>query len=39
MTFWCGSMPLINADPDRSISIIDLQDAKKKQIFFKSFSA
>jgi hypothetical protein len=27
------------ADPDPSIFIIDLQDAKKKLIFLKSFSA
>jgi hypothetical protein len=28
-----------DADPDPSIFIIDLQDANKKQIFQKSFSA
>ena len=27
------------ADPDPSVFIIDLQDANKKQIFFKSFPA
>ncbi len=39
-----GSMPLTNgsrsgADPDPSIFIVDLQDANKKLILKKSFSA
>jgi hypothetical protein len=42
MTFWCGSMPLTKGSGCGSGSfyfIIDLQDANKKLIFLKSFSA
>jgi hypothetical protein len=37
MTFWCGSGSV--TDPDPSIFIIDLQNANKKLIKNKSFSA
>ncbi len=47
MLVWVrGSMPLINgtdqdpgSDPDPAIFVIDLQDANKKQLFSKKFSA
>jgi hypothetical protein len=45
MTFWCGSRSksadpcLWIMDPDLAIFIIDLQDANKKLIKKKSFSA
>ncbi len=43
MTFWCGSgsadpcLWVMDPDPDPALFIIDLQDANKKLLFFKSF--
>ncbi len=47
MTFWCGSgsgsadpcLWLMDPDPDPAFSVVDLQDANKKQIFYFIFSA